>query len=95
MKPVPLVERMLLNSTKPKDRVADLFGGSGTTLIASHKTGRIGYLLELDPKFVDVIVGRWEKYAGMPAIRESDKVMFSRAKADAGPETEADVPAGT
>jgi DNA modification methylase len=87
MKPVPLVERMILNSTKPKDRVGDLFGGSGTTLIAAHKTGRIGYVLELDPKFVDVIVGRWEKYAGQPAIRESDKVMFSRAVSDAGPTT--------
>lgn len=95
MKPVPLIERMILNSTKPKDRIADLFGGSGSTLIAAHKTGRIGYLLELDPKFVDVIVGRWEKFAGMPAIRESDRVMFSRAQADAGPETDTDLPSGS
>lgn len=79
MKPVALVERMIVNSTKPKDRVGDFFGGSGTTLIAAHKLGRVAYILELDPKFVDVIVARWERYAGMPAIREADRVLFVRA----------------
>ncbi len=64
MKPVELVERAIKNSSKSRDIVLDLFGGSGTTLIASEKTGRQARLIELDPKFVDVIVKRWEDYCG-------------------------------
>lgn len=82
MKPVALVERMLLNSTKPKDRVLDVFGGSGTTLIAAHKNNRLGYICELDPKFVDVIVRRWQEFSGQPALRERDHVMFDKANDD-------------
>lgn len=78
MKPVALVERMILNSTKPKDKVLDVFGGSGTTLIAAHKNNRIGYICELDPKFVDVIVARWQEFSGQVAIRERDHVMFDK-----------------
>ncbi len=84
MKPVQLIERMLRNSTKPKDRVLDVFGGSGSTLIAAHKLGRVGYILELDPIFVDVIVRRWQEYAGQPARRARDNVMFGTAEATAG-----------
>ena len=62
MKPVELVERAIKNSSKSRDIVLDLFGGSGTTLIASEKTGRHARLIELDPKFVDVIIKRWEDY---------------------------------
>jgi len=91
MKPVALIERMLLNSTKPKDRVLDVFGGSGSTLIAAHKLGRVGYMMELDPKFVDVIVKRWQEFSGQPAIREGDKVLFSSVY---GQESEANVPPG-
>jgi DNA modification methylase len=64
MKPVELVERAIKNSSKSRDIVLDLFGGSGTTLIASEKTGRQARLIELDPKFVDVIVKRWQDYCG-------------------------------
>ncbi len=64
MKPVELVERAIKNSSKSRDIVLDLFGGSGTTLIASEKTGRQARLIELDPKFVDVIVKRWQDYSG-------------------------------
>lgn len=80
MKPVQLVERMLRNSTKARDRVLDLFGGSGTTLIAAHKLGRTAYLLELDPLFCDVIVKRWQEFAGQPAMRERDNVLFGTAE---------------
>ncbi len=59
MKPVELVERAIRNSSKPGDVVLDPFGGSGTTLIAAEKSGRIARLMELDPKYVDVIVRRW------------------------------------
>jgi len=68
MKPVELVERALKNSSKSRDIVLDLFGGSGTTLIACEKTGRQARLMELDPKFVDVIVKRWEDYTGQKAV---------------------------
>lgn len=67
MKPVELVERAILNSSKPGDIVLDGFGGSGSTLIAAEKTGRKARLMELDPKFCDVIIKRWEEYTGNKA----------------------------
>jgi len=79
MKPVELVERAIKNSSKSRDIVLDLFGGSGTTLIASEKTGRQARLIELDPKFVDVIIKRWEDYTGQQAVREDDGVSFASA----------------
>lgn len=76
MKPVELVERAIRNSSRPGDIVLDPFGGSGTTLIAAEKTGRISWLIELDPKYVDVIVRRWQDWSGQEAYRESDAVKF-------------------
>ena len=77
MKPVELVERAIKNSSKTRDIVLDLFGGSGTTLIACEKTNRQARLVELDPKYVDVIVKRWEDYTGLKATRESDGQAFA------------------
>lgn len=68
MKPVELVERAIVNSSKTRDIVLDPFGGSGTTLIAAEKSGRQARLMELDPKYVDVIVRRWESFTGKQAI---------------------------
>ncbi len=76
MKPVELVERAIRNSSRPGDMVLDPFGGSGTTLIAAEKAGRQARLIELDPKYVDVIVRRWQEYAGAQAVREADGVRF-------------------
>ncbi|WP_307753594.1 site-specific DNA-methyltransferase [Xanthomonas albilineans] len=76
MKPVELVERAVRNSSKTKDIVLDPFGGSGSTLIACEKSGRRARLIELDPKYVDVIVRRWQDYTGQAAIRASDGVKF-------------------
>jgi len=84
MKPVELVERAIKNSSKTRDIVLDLFGGSGTTLIACEKTGRQARLMELDPKFVDVIVKRWEEYTGQQAVRADDGVKFSDLATSAG-----------
>lgn len=67
MKPVELVERAVLNSSKSGDIVLDGFGGSGSTLIACEKNNRKARLMELDPKFCDVIVKRWEDYTGKKA----------------------------
>ncbi len=84
MKPVELVERAIRNSSRPGDIVLDPFGGSGTTLIAAEKTGRIGWLIELDPKYVDVIVRRWQDWSGQEAYRELDAVKFNDLAALAG-----------
>ncbi len=64
MKPVELIERALKNSSKSRDIVMDCFGGSGSTLIACEKLGRQCRMVELDPKYVDVIVKRWEDFTG-------------------------------
>lgn len=77
MKPVELVERAIRNSSKPGDVVLDPFGGSGTTLIAAEKSGRTARLMELDPKYVDVIVRRWQDWTGKAASRESDGIGFN------------------
>jgi site-specific DNA-methyltransferase (adenine-specific) len=68
MKPVALFEYQMLNNTKGGDIILDSFGGSGTTMIAAEKNGRVGYLMELDPKYCDVIVKRWENFTGKTAI---------------------------
>lgn len=70
MKPVELFEYQIKNSSKPLDVVLDLFGGSGTTAIACEKTGRKARLMELDPKYCDVIVKRWEDFTGKKARLE-------------------------
>jgi len=68
MKPVALFEYQMLNNTKGGDIVLDSFGGSGTTLIAAEKNGRVARLMELDPKYCDVIVKRWENFTGKKAV---------------------------
>ena len=68
MKPVALFEYQMLNNTKGGDIVLDSFGGSGTTLIAAEKNGRVARLMELDPKYCDVIVKRWEDFTGKKAV---------------------------
>lgn len=76
MKPVSLVERAIRNSSRKGDLVFDPFGGSGTTLIAAEKTGRHASLIELDPKYVDVIVRRWQEFTGEAAVLESSGQSF-------------------
>ena len=76
MKPVELVERAIRNSSKTRDLVLDPFGGSGTTLIACEKSGRRARLIELDPKYVDVIVRRWQEFTGQEAKRAGDGAKF-------------------
>ena len=68
MKPVALVERAIRNSSKSRDIVLDPFGGSGSTLIACEKAGRSARVIELDPKYVDVIVQRWQAFSGGTAV---------------------------
>ena len=82
MKPVELVERAIRNSSRPGDVVLDPFGGSGTTLIAAEKSGRVARLIELDPKYADVIVRRWQDWTGQQATREADGLAFDQAASD-------------
>lgn len=63
-KPIALINRAIKNSTKRGDVILDLFGGSGSTMVAAAKTGRKAFLMELDPKYIDVIVKRWEALTG-------------------------------
>ena len=67
MKPLELVERALENSSRPGDVILDLFLGSGTTLIAAERTGRICYGVELDPRYCRVAVARWEAFTNEKA----------------------------
>jgi DNA modification methylase len=69
MKPVALVERAIRNSSKPGDIVLEPFGGSGTTLLAAEATQRRTRVIELDPRYCDVIVRRWEEFTGQKATR--------------------------
>lgn len=80
MKPVGLFEYQMLNNTKGGDIVLDLFGGSGTTIIAAEKNGRYGYLMELDPKYCDVIVQRWQEFTGKTATLEANGNPFISLK---------------
>lgn len=69
MKPVKLFDYQIQNNTKGGDIVLDLFGGSGTTIIACEQDGRCARVMELDPRYVDVIIDRWEKLTGERAVK--------------------------
>lgn len=67
MKPISLIKRLILNSSREGEIVLDTFGGSGSTLLACEATGRISYTMEIDPVYVDVIIQRWEEMTGQKA----------------------------
>lgn len=82
-KPVELITHALTNSSKADDIVLDTFLGSGSTLIASEKSGRVCYGTELDPKYVDVIVTRWIDYTGEDTVVRNGKIIkWPKTKAD-------------
>lgn len=80
MKPVALFEYQMLNNTKGGDIILDSFGGSGTTLIAAQKNGRVARLMELDPRYCDVIVRRWQEFSGKQAVLEADGRTFQEVE---------------
>jgi DNA modification methylase len=82
MKPVELIERALVNSSKAGDLIFDPFGGSGSTMIACEKLGRKSALIELDLKYADVIVQRWEEFTGKNAVLDGDGRTFSEIKSE-------------
>lgn len=77
MKPVELVAHMIRNSSRKGDKVLDLCGGSGTTMIACEKYGRHARIMEFDPKYADVIVRRWQKFTGQEAVLEKTGQPFN------------------
>jgi len=87
-KPVELVERALINSSKAGDVVADFFAGSGSTLIGCERRGRHARLMEIDPKYADCIIRRYQEYTGKQAVLDGygssfDEVALERAGAPA------------
>lgn len=72
MKPIPLIAELISNSSRPGETVLDVFGGSGTTLLASEQLGRKCRMVELDPHYCDVIIARWESLTGEKAVKADD-----------------------
>lgn len=82
MKPVELIERAIQNSSKSRDTILDPFGGSGSTLIACEKSGRQGRMIELEPKYCDVAILRWQEFTGKQAVLEGDGRSFDEIAAE-------------
>lgn len=72
MKPINLIKRLIENSSRPGENIIDLFGGSGTTLIAAEQTERNCYMIEYEPKYCDAIIKRWETFTGQKAVLISE-----------------------
>jgi len=83
-KPVAVPEHAILHSSAEGQTVLDLFGGSGSTLIACEKTGRVCRMMELSPRYVDVIVRRWQEFTGQEATLEADGRTFAQVKEERG-----------
>lgn len=81
-KPVELVAKAISNSSKGGDVVIDCFGGSGSTLVACEKTGRHARLMELDPKYCDVIIQRWQSFTGKEAVHKESGKTYAEMKGD-------------
>ncbi len=81
-KPIELMRRPMLNHTRRGELVYEPFLGSGTALAAAELRERVCYGMEIDPKYVDVVIKRWQKVAGKPAVRESDRRTFEEVAAE-------------
>jgi DNA modification methylase len=77
VKPVKLVADAILDSSEPKDVVLDPFLGSGTTLLAAERVGRICYAIEIDPLYVDVAIRRWQAHTGGTAVHAASGKQFN------------------
>jgi DNA modification methylase len=81
VKPIAMVADALLDCTKPNDVVLDQFVGSGTTILAAEKTGRIAYTIEYEPAYVDVAIKRWQAATGRDAVLDGDGRTFEEIAA--------------
>ncbi len=82
MKPVELIERAVLNSSRRGDTVLDPFAGSGSTLIACEKTGRKARLIEIEPCYSDVIIRRWQEFTDKEAILDATGATFAQTSTE-------------
>lgn len=80
MKPIGLIQKSINNSSKAGDNVLDVFGGSGSTLIACEKTDRKCFMLEVDPQYVDVIIQRWQEFTGKLAFLSKNGKTFKQLR---------------
>ena len=80
MKPVELIENCILNSSLKNQLVVDMFGGSGSTLVACEKTGRTCYTMEISENYCDVIIERWQNFTGQKATHEATEKSFEEMK---------------
>jgi DNA modification methylase len=80
MKPTQLVERALMNSSRRDDIVVDLFAGAGSVLIACERKNRRARLMEIDARYADCIVGRWQRFTGKQAVMENGQRYDDLAK---------------
>ncbi len=78
MKPIKLLARQIKNSSKKGENVLDIFGGSGSTLITCEQLGRHCFTVELDPKYCDVIIKRWEDFTGQQAVKINDEIEMEK-----------------
>ena len=78
MKPVELVERAITNSSRKGDLILDPFAGAGSTVLAAERTGRKARVLEIDPRYADVIVRRWQNYTGNDALLDPAGTTFAQ-----------------
>ena len=82
VKPIALVSDAIMDCSHRGDIILDPFGGSGTTLIAAENTGRRGYLIEIDPLYVDVTIKRYQKLTGKSAIHEASGLTFEQLRVE-------------
>lgn len=80
VKPVAMVADAIMDCTAHGDIVLDAFAGSGTTLIAAERVGRVAYAIELDPFYVDLAIRRWQEYTGKTAIHERSRCSFAQVQ---------------
>lgn len=95
VKPVSLIMDAIKDCTKRGDVILDVFGGSGSTLIAAQKTGRVGYLMEIDPAYVETILNRYRRIFGVEAVHEETGLTLTellRQRAEAPAEEVAPAP---
>jgi len=82
VKPVALVADAILDCSKRRGIILDCCAGSGTTLIAAEQTGRLGYVMEIDPLYVDVIIRRYERTSGNEAIHATTRATFAQVQSE-------------
>ena len=90
IKPLGLVADAILDCSRRGDAVLDGFAGSGTTILAAERTGRVGYGLEIEPRYVDVAIRRLEEHAGLEAIHVESGRTFAEVEAERASQTHSD-----